>query len=53
MLPVQANPNAKSASITDDRIPGHLAQRFAVREENLRSADLPAAPVCRRPDRVV
>ena len=29
------HPNAKTVSVTDDRILGHLAQRFAVSEENL------------------
>lgn len=30
-----AKPNAKTVPVTDDRILGHLAQRFAVSEENL------------------
>jgi hypothetical protein len=30
-----ANPDAKTASMMDDRILGHLAQRFAVSEENI------------------
>ena len=36
MLPVRnARQSAKTVSVTDDRILGHLAQRFAVSEENL------------------
>jgi hypothetical protein len=35
MLPVQSQSNAKKVAMTDDRILGHLAQRFAVSEENL------------------